>query len=81
MCRPIEAHPQFRLTDSHRRVLRYVQNHPGCTKFAAAQAGTYCSLRNPRRQYYLVNTLLRHGYLFEGDESRPHKYSLYHWED
>lgn len=61
--RPEEAHPQFRLCESHMRVLRYIAWNPGCPKYHAAKAGTYSSMRNPTRQYYLVNTLIRHGYI------------------
>ena len=63
MNRPKKAHPNFRLHDSHRRVLEYVSQHPGCCKFDAAKAGTRHPLRAASKQYYLVNTLIRNGYI------------------
>ena len=63
MNRPKKAHPNFRLHDSHRRVLEYVRQHPGCCKYDAAEAGTRHPLRAASKQYYLVNTLIRNGYI------------------
>ena len=48
---------------AHLAVMAYVRDNPGCSKWAAAKAGTRNPLRCPSRQYYLVNTLIRRGYI------------------
>lgn len=72
--RPPKANPQFHLCDSHRNVLEFVRRNPGCCKFDAAKAGTYSNRRDPSRQYYLVNTLIRQGYLYA--ELKGNRYEL-----
>ena len=53
----------FRPHKAHLPVLDYIKKNPGCTKFAAAKAGTRKISRCPSKQYYLVNTLIKHGYV------------------
>lgn len=78
--KPYNVSPYFRLTTSHLNVLNYVRDNPGCNKYEAAAAGTRNSRRDPSKQYYLVNTLIRQGYLlaFSGKGS---SYALYAAED
>lgn len=53
----------FHIGHAHLPVLDYIKRNPGCTKFAAAKAGTREQTRCPSKQYYLVNTLIKHGYV------------------
>lgn len=44
----------------HKRIVQYVKNNPGCCKYDCARIATKNPLRNPSKQYYLVNTCIRH---------------------
>jgi len=57
------------------RILRYVGRNPGCSKYDLARVCTNSSLRNPSKQYYIVNTALRHGWI-EGHK-QGNTYKLY----
>jgi len=61
--KPVGCPSKFHLCASHRRVLNYVSAHPGCCKYMAVKAVTYNPLRDPSKQYYLVNTLIRNGWI------------------
>jgi hypothetical protein len=45
------------------RIIAYVAAHPGCCKCDVAAACTHNRQRNPSKQYYLVNTALRNGWI------------------
>lgn len=45
------------------RIVSYVKNNPGCSKWDIASLCTRCSRRNPSKQYYIVNTALRNGWI------------------
>ena len=44
-------------------VINYVSKHPGCCKYDVARHCTYAQLRNPSKQYYIVNTAIRNGWI------------------
>lgn len=44
-------------------VISYVQNHPGCCKLDVAKYVTRNPRRNPSKQYYIVNTAIRNGWI------------------
>ena len=44
-----------------KKAVSFVKNNPGCSKMDLASHLTYCSMRNPSKQYYLVNTQVRLG--------------------
>lgn len=75
---PPNTNKKFHPTNTHRKVLYYVQHNPGCNKWHAAKAGTRSALRSPHKQYYLVDTLIRQGYIRA--EKRGNQYRLYYWE-
>lgn len=71
----------FHICDAHIPVLDYIKRNPGCTKFAAAKAGTRKPTRCPSLQYYLVNTLIKHGYVLAVKLSNRYKlYSSDYWD-
>jgi hypothetical protein len=45
------------------RVIEYVRQHPGCSKWDVAEHCTFNSRRCPSKQYYIVNTALRNGWI------------------
>ena len=45
------------------RVIAFVLDNPGCCKMDVARHVTYCALRSPNKQYYIVNTAIRHGWI------------------
>ena len=47
----------------HRNVIEFVKNNPGCTKWDAASYITRNSMRCPSKQYSVVNTCIRHGWI------------------
>ena len=56
-------------------VIDYVKSHPGCSKWDVAQYCTRSCLRNPSRQYYIVNTAIRNDWIEA--EWAGNKYKLY----
>ena len=44
-------------------VINYVRNHPGCCKFDVAARCTYNGRRCPSKQYYIVNTAIKNGWI------------------
>jgi len=44
-------------------VVSYVRSHPGCCKLDVARHCTRNPLRTPSKQYYIVDTALRHGWI------------------
>ena len=44
-------------------VVNYVSNHPGCSKMDVDRFVTRNPLRNPNKQYYIVNTAIRNGHI------------------
>lgn len=56
-------------------VINYVSNHPGCCKYDVAKFCTRNPLRNPSKQYYIVNTAIKNkwiSFIFCGN-----RYKLY----
>lgn len=49
-------------------VVAYVSSHQGCCKMDVARHVTHNKMRNPSKQYYIVNTALRNGWI-RGDYS------------
>ncbi len=45
------------------KIINYVDKHPGCCKYDVACHVTYNSLRNPSKQYYIVNTAIRNDWI------------------
>jgi hypothetical protein len=45
------------------RVIGYVERNPGCTKWDVASYCTYNRQRCPSKQYYIVNTAIRNGWI------------------
>jgi hypothetical protein len=45
------------------RIISYVENNQGCSKWDIASLCTTSRLRNPSKQYYIVNTALRNGWI------------------
>jgi hypothetical protein len=45
------------------KVVAYVRANPGCSKLDVARHVTYCPRRSPNRQYYIVNTAVRNGWI------------------
>lgn len=45
------------------RIVNYVENNPGCSKWEVASLCTRSSRRCPSKQYYVVNTALRNGWI------------------
>jgi len=44
-------------------VIEYVRSHPGCCKLDVARHCTRDPRRTPSKQYYIVETALRHGWI------------------
>lgn len=44
-------------------VIDYVAANPGCCKFDVARRVTRSSRRDPSKQYYIVNTAIRNGWI------------------
>lgn len=44
----------------HLLIVDYVRRNPGCCKYDCARIATRNPLRDPSKQYYLVNTCIRH---------------------
>lgn len=44
-------------------VINFVQNNPNCCKYDVAKHVTKNILRNPSRQYYIVNTAIKNGWI------------------
>lgn len=44
-------------------VIQFVSRNPGCSKMDVARYCTSNPRRNPSRQYYIVNTALRNGWI------------------
>lgn len=44
-------------------VIDYVEQHPGCTKWDVAKYCTLSPRRCPSKQYYIVNTAIRNGWI------------------
>lgn len=44
-------------------VISFVRNHPGCCKYDVAKYVTHTWKRDPSKQYYIVNTAIRHGWI------------------
>jgi len=44
-------------------VVGYVSRNPGCSKWDVASHCTHNSQRNPSKQYYIVNTALKNGWI------------------
>jgi hypothetical protein len=55
-------------------VINFVRNNPGCCKYDVASYVTYNGLRNPSKQYYIVNTAIRNGWIEA--ERRGNRYYL-----
>lgn len=45
------------------RIINYVENNQGCSKWELASLCTKSGRRCPSKQYYIVNTALRHGWI------------------
>lgn len=45
------------------KVIDFVTRHPGCTKMDVAKAVTRSPRCPPSKQYYIVNTALRNGWI------------------
>jgi len=45
-------------------IINYVENNPGCSKWEVASLCTQSSRRCPSKQYYIVNTALRNGWIY-----------------
>lgn len=45
------------------RIINFVRANPGCCKYDVARRCTRSYGRNPSKQYYIVNTALRHGWI------------------
>lgn len=43
--------------------MEFVKNNPGCSKLDVAKHCTYNCLRNPSKQYYIVNTAIKNGWI------------------
>lgn len=58
------------------RIIAYVEANQGCSKWDIASLCTYNPNRCPSKQYYIVNTAIRNGWI-EGDFSggRWHLYT------
>ena len=56
-------------------VINYVKRNPGCCKYDVALFCTKSCLRNPSKQYYIVNTAIRNGWI--DAEFCGNKYKLY----
>lgn len=56
------------------RVIEYVKANPGCCKWDVARHCTRSARRCPSRQYYIVNTAIRAGWIKAVFSGR--KYSL-----
>jgi hypothetical protein len=56
------------------RIVRFVSNNPGCCKYDVARHCTRNSLRCPSKQYYIVNTAIKYGWIVA--EKVGSKYSL-----
>lgn len=41
----------------------FVRNNPGCSKYNVARRCTFNARRNPSKQYYIVNTAIRNGWI------------------
>jgi hypothetical protein len=57
------------------RVIGFVERNPGCSKWDVACFVTRSCLRNPRKQYYIVNTAIRNGWIEA--EMRGGRYYLF----
>jgi hypothetical protein len=44
-------------------VVAYVRSHPGCSKLDVARHVTRDPRRTPSKQYYIVDTAIRHGWI------------------
>ena len=44
-------------------VVNFVSRNPGCCKFDVARYVTHNPLRCPSKQYYIVNTAIRNGWI------------------
>ena len=44
-------------------VINYVKFHPGCCKRDVANYCTFSMMRDPSKQYYIVNTAIRNGWI------------------
>jgi len=62
------------------QAIRFVGEHPGCSKFDLARALTRSPLRCPSRQYYLVNTQVSLGNIV-AHRVHSSRYELYLPED
>jgi hypothetical protein len=56
-------------------IINYVARHPDCSKWDVASYCTYKPRRSPSKQYYLVNTALRYGWI--AGNRRGRQYRLY----
>lgn len=56
-------------------VISYVAAHPGCCKWDVAKHVTRDRRRCPSKQYYIVNTAIKHGWI--GAQWRGRSYRLY----
>lgn len=56
-------------------VIDFVRAHPGCTKYAVAARCAQSSRRSPGKQYYIVNTAIRNGWIV--DRGLPSASRLY----
>lgn len=45
------------------RVISFVRNNPGCCKYDVAAYCTKNPLRRPNKQYYIVDTAIRNGWI------------------
>lgn len=56
-------------------VISFVRNNPGCCKYDVAAYCTYNKLRNPSKQYYIVNTAINNGWI--NAIRKKNRYKLY----
>ena len=56
------------------RIVSFVRANPGCCKLDVARRCTRSQLRTPSKQYYIVNTAIRHGWIRA--EKLGNRYSL-----
>lgn len=58
------------------RIIAYVNENPGCSKWDIADLCTWNPRRSPSRQYYIVNTALKNKWIVIGGK-KGNTYKLY----
>ena len=55
------------------KIIAFVAAHPGCSKWDVARHCTRNPQRCPSKQYYLVNTALRNGWIVGSMSGRQYR--------